>query len=89
MAILNALNISVEGDGDEKVSFNLIGCNKSIVIDKEKMKEAITIQDSKVDEKEASADGKPELPSLNPEELGEEEFIKQAVELIGKIKKTP
>jgi hypothetical protein len=43
LAILNSLNISVEGDGDERVSFNLIGIGKSIVIDKEKMREAITI----------------------------------------------
>lgn len=45
LAILNALNISVEGDGDEKVSFNLVGSGKSVVIDKEKMRQAITIQD--------------------------------------------
>jgi len=43
LAILSALNISVEGDGDDKVSFNLYGTNKSIVIDKAKMREAITI----------------------------------------------
>lgn len=43
LAILSALNISVEGDGDDKVSFNLFGSNKSVVIDKAKMREAITI----------------------------------------------
>lgn len=43
LAILNSLNISVDSDGEEKVSFNLIGINKSIVIDKAKMREAITI----------------------------------------------
>lgn len=43
LAILSALNISVEGDGEEKVSFNMYGTNKSIVIDKAKMREAITI----------------------------------------------
>jgi len=43
LAILTALNISVEGDGDEKVSFNVYGSNKSIVIDKALMRAAITI----------------------------------------------
>ena len=43
LAILSALNISVEGDGDDTVSFNLYGTQKSIVIDKAKMREAITI----------------------------------------------
>lgn len=43
LAILSSLNISVDGDGEDKVSFNLIGSNKSIVIDKAKMREAITI----------------------------------------------
>lgn len=88
LAILNALNISVEGDGDEKVSFNLVGSNKSIVIDKEKMRQAITIQDVAVDEKAATAD-KFELATLSAEDLGEEGFIKAAVEAIGEVKKTP
>jgi hypothetical protein len=53
LAILSALNISVEGDGDDKVSFNLFGTNKSVVIDKAKMREAITIQDAPVQERAA------------------------------------
>jgi hypothetical protein len=51
LAILNSLNISVDTDGDDKVSFNLYGMNKSIVIDKAKMREAITIQDTTVVER--------------------------------------
>lgn len=43
LAVLSALNISVEGEGEETVSFNLFGSNKSIVINKAKMREAITI----------------------------------------------
>ena len=54
LAILSALNISVEGDGDDKVSFNIFGSNKSIVIDKAKMREAITIQDAPVQERQAA-----------------------------------
>jgi len=54
--VLTALNVSVDGDGDEKVSFNIFGTNKSIVIDKAKLKEAITIQDAPVVERQATAD---------------------------------
>lgn len=49
--MLNALNVSVEEDGEDRVSFNLFGTNKSVVIDKKKLKEAITIQDRTVVEK--------------------------------------
>ena len=43
LAVLTALNVSVDGDGEEKASFNIFGTNKSIVIDKKKLREAITI----------------------------------------------
>ena len=43
LAVLTSLSVSVDGDGDDKVSFNIFGTNKSIVIDKEKLKQAITI----------------------------------------------
>ena len=89
LSILSALNISVEGDGDDKVSFNLVGMNKSIVIDKEKLKEAVTIQDVKVDEKEATGSSGTAVAELNAAELGEEGFIKAAVDAIGEVKKTP
>jgi len=45
LAILNSLNVSVEEDGEEQVSFNLFGSNKSVVINKAKLREAITIQE--------------------------------------------
>ena len=51
LAILSSLNVSVEEDGEDKVSFNMFGSNKSIVIDKAKLREAITIQDKQVIEK--------------------------------------
>lgn len=43
--------MSVEGDGDEKASFNIFGTNKSIVIDKAKLREAIQIQETPVVER--------------------------------------
>jgi hypothetical protein len=84
LAILNSLNISVDSDGDEKVSFNLFGMNKSIVIDKAKMREAITIQDTTVVERQATPeDNKVDLPNIPTTGITEEEFLERAVEAIG------
>ena len=92
LAILSALNISVEGDGDEKVSFNIFGSNKSIVIDKAKMREAITIQDSPVQERQAAPEDnkQQELPAIDTANVqSEEDFLAAACEAIGPITKTP
>lgn len=88
LAVLTALNVSVDGDGDEKASFNLIGTNKSIVIDKAKLREAITIQDKPVVERMATAEDNktPDLPNI--QNTNEEEFLEKAIEIIGPLKKT-
>ena len=89
LAILSALNISVEGDGEDKVSFNLIGCNKSVVIDKAKFREAITIQDSRVEERQGTAEDNKalEFTEINTEGLDDEGFLKATVDAIGTITK--
>jgi len=91
LAILSALNISVEGDGEDKVSFNIFGSNKSIVIDKVKMREAITIQDAPVQERQALPEDskQAELPTIDTTDLDEEGFLKAACEAIGTVTKTP
>lgn len=90
LAVLSALNISVEGDGEETVSFNLYGSNKSIVINKAKMREAITIQDAPVSERQAQPeDAKSQLENIDVAGLDEEGFLKVACEKIGDVKKTP
>ena len=90
LAILTSLNVSVDGDGEDKASFNIFGTEKSIVIDKAKLREAITIQDKPVVEKMASTEDtkEPELPQISLE-LSEDEFLKKAGEAIGALKKTP
>jgi len=88
LAVLTALNVSVEGDGDEKVSFNVYGTNKSIVIDKAKLKEAITIKDTPVIERQATAeDNKITMPVIAADAT-EEEYLEQAIAHIGEVKKT-
>ena len=90
LAILSALNISVEGDGEDKVSFNLFGTQKSIVIDKAKMREAITIQDAPVQERQAQPeDAKSELPNIVATDLDDEGFLKATIDAIGTVTKTP
>ena len=89
LAVLSALNISVEGDGDDKVSFNVFGSGKSIVIDKAKMREAITIQDAPVEERQAQPEeNKTEMATIDPTDLDEEGFLKAAVDNIGTVAKT-
>lgn len=89
LAVLTSLNVSVDGDGDEKASFNIFGTDKSIVIDKAKLREAITIQDKPVHEKMASTDEAkaPELAQI-PLDIPEDEFLAKAEEAIGALKKT-
>jgi hypothetical protein len=87
--VLTSLNVSVDGDGDEKVSFNIFGSGKSIIIDKAKLREAITIQDSAVVERQATADdNRTNLPVILTEGISEEEFLEKAIEAIGTVKKT-
>lgn len=71
LAVLTALNVSVDGDGEDKASFNIFGTNKSIVIDKLKLREAIKIQDSTVIEKMATAPEQVNLPSISFEGISE------------------
>lgn len=90
LSVLSSLNISVENDSEDSVSFNIFGSNKSITINKAKFREAITITDSPVVEKQGSAHqslGK-DLPSISAEGLSEEEFLEKAVAAIGEVKKT-
>jgi hypothetical protein len=51
------------------------------------MREAITIQDNKVEEKTATAEPAQEIATINPDDVGEEGFIKQVSEAIGAVKK--
>ena len=58
LQILNSLNMSVEEDTEDQVSFNLFGSNKSITIDKVKLREAITIKEAPVKEVQVKEEAK-------------------------------
>lgn len=90
LRILKALNIHVEsGEDQNKITLNVNGSGKAIEIDLTKLREAITVLDRQVVEKQASPeDVKPLVENIDLENITEEEFLKQATEKIGTVQKT-
>ena len=69
---------------------NIAGTSKAVEIDLTKLREAITVLDRQVVEKQASpSDLKPLVEHIDLEGITEEEFLTKAVEKIGTIQKTP
>jgi cephalosporin hydroxylase len=67
---------------------NVHGSSKSIEIDLVKLREAITVLDKKVEEKEVVAEKAAVVENIDIENITEEEFLKQAVEKIMPVQKT-
>lgn len=86
LRILKALNIHVENEDNNKITLNVNGSNKAIEIDLVKMREAITVLDKQVEEKQASPeDMKPAVENIDLEGLTEEEYLNKAIEKIGTV----
>lgn len=51
LQVLKALNTTVDGDSDEKLTFNVQGTKKAIQIDMAKLRDAITFLDNSVEER--------------------------------------
>ena len=87
LRVLIALNIHVEsGEDQNKITLNVQGSGKAIEIDLTKLREAITILDRQVVEKQASPDDiKPAVENIDLEGITEEEFLNKAVEKIGVV----
>lgn len=61
-----------------------MGSGKSIEIDLDKLKEAITFKDAQVEEKNASnEDNKNQIENIDLDNITEEEFLNKAIEKIG------
>lgn len=58
------------------------GSSKSIEIDLVKLREAITVSDKKVEEKEVVADKTPVVENIDIDDITEEEYLNKAVEKI-------
>lgn len=88
LQVLKSLNTTVEGDNDERLTFNIQGTKKAIQIDMVKLREAITFLDNSVEERQASAeDHMTKIDDIDISNITEEDFLKQAVEKIGAVKK--
>lgn len=88
LSILKALNIT-GGDDDEKITLNVKGCNKSVVVDLKKLREAFTFQEGYIDEKSGKIEEKKDImEDMNLATITEEEFVQKAVEKIGELQKT-
>ena len=88
LSVLKSLNTTVEGDGDEKMTLNIQGTNKAVVIDLVKFKDCITFLDKHVEEKDAShEDFMTKVEELDLESMTEDEFVDKVAELVGDIKK--
>ena len=86
LKILKALNIHVESEDANKITLNVGGSGKAIQIDLEKLREAVTVLDRQVEEKQATPDDvKPVVENIPLEGITEEEFLKLAVEKIGAV----
>eukprot|EP00347_Sterkiella_histriomuscorum_P010965 403374259 len=90
LQVLQALNINVESSEDQnKITLNVHGSGKSIEIDLAKMREAITIHDKKVEEKEVVVSkASSAVENIDIENITEEEFLKLAVEKTVPVQKT-
>jgi len=64
--------MSVEEDTEEQVSFNLFGSNKSITIDKVKLREAITIKEGPVKEVQVKEEAKTEMVAIDSTDMTED-----------------
>jgi hypothetical protein len=88
VSILKALNIDV-GDDQESITLNVKGTTKSIVINLQKLREAITVQEGTVEEKEGTVEERKDLmDQIDIDTLTDDEFLNKAVEKIGEVKKT-
>lgn len=80
------------GDENTKIVLNVVGSHKSIIIDLEKLKDAITVQHKMVDEKQGyvKEENKVDLmEGIDIDTITEEEFLEKAIAKIGPINKTP
>jgi hypothetical protein len=89
LSVLKSLNTTVEGDNEEKMTLNIQGTNKAIVIDLVKMRDCITFLDNSVEEKNASAeDYMTKVEDIDMTDITEEAYIEKAIALVGEIKKS-
>jgi len=90
LSVLKALNTTVEGDSDERMTLNIQGTGKAIRIDLNKLKEAVSFLDTSVGERsQTAADLQTTVEEIDISDISEQDYVKKVVAAIGEIKKTP
>ena len=89
LSVLQALNTTVEGDSDERMTLNIQGTGKAIQIDLNKLKDAVKFIDNTVAEQKLVPGGSLKLEDIDLSDISEKDFLRKAVDLIGPLKKTP
>lgn len=89
LSVLTSLNTTVEGDSDDRMTFNVQGTKKAVQVDLKKLREAITFLDNPVEEKQASAeDHMTKIEEIDISSgISEEEYVEKVIAAIGDIKK--
>jgi len=89
LSVLKALNTTVEGDSDERMTLNIQGTGKAIRIDLVKLKEAVTFLDNSVGERaQTSGDLQTSVEEIDISDISEQDYVKKVVAAIGEVKKT-
>lgn len=83
--MLTALNTTIEGDSDERMTLNIQGTGKAVQIDLNKLKEAVKIIDKHLEAIRNQAANATKLEEIDINNISEQDFLKKAVELIGPI----
>ena len=86
VAVLKAMNTTVEGDSDDRITFNVQGTTKAIRIDMVKLREAITFESTVEERQSTKEDHLTKIEDID-ESLKGEDFLNKAVELVGTIEK--
>jgi len=90
LSVLKALNTTVEGDSDERMTLNIQGTGKAIRIDLTKLKEAVSFLDNTVGERsQTAADLQTTVEEIDITDISEQDYVKKVVAAIGEVKKTP
>lgn len=86
--VLTALNTTIDGDSDERMTLNIQGTGKAIQIDLTKLKDAVKIIDKQLEAIRNQAANATKIEEIDITNISEQDFLAKAKELIGPIKKT-
>lgn len=84
LTVLKSLNTTVEGDNDEKLTFNVQGTKRAVRVDLAKLREAITFTDNAAEE---NTEHLTKVEEIDISDITEDAFVEKVAELVGEVKK--